>query len=285
MKSNRHMRSWFTHSFRLAVCVAVLMGISLLILKGTAKADAIPKPTMSFIFEYRIEPVAIVEGKLVECKDAACSEQGLPCSDDSSLAPCRIHFECTSEGCFSLADVYADYHRLVITFEDKTRESNVFVKKGFSARYVVTVESDSLSVREVYNRWSFDTYDYIFFGVALVSTLAIELVVAAIYLTWRKQPRYLGWIVVANIVSLPLVWFPLRMLVSLPVLPYIVVAEGLVIAFESVLLYFVGKKKGLSFTHALVLGILMNALSLVLGSVVAAVVGLALLALMLGFLS
>ena len=111
---------------------------------GSAEADIGPKPSMSFEFIYQTDNVLkITSGILLQCRDPAC--QKTEPLDEMGLSL----LTCSATACSSVAFGYAQYNRLVITFSDgKTRESNVFTKNYFEARYKVKVQEDSLQVSE-----------------------------------------------------------------------------------------------------------------------------------------
>jgi hypothetical protein len=99
---------------------------------------------MSFEFIYETdEPLTIISGIQLQCQDPDCLDAS-PLDEDE-----RHLLTCTATKCGSYAFGYAPFHRLVITFSDGvTRESNVFGKKYFEAKYKVTVLEDSLKVKE-----------------------------------------------------------------------------------------------------------------------------------------
>ena len=90
----------------------------------------------------------------------------------------------------------------------------------------------------------------------LVATLIIELAVAAVYLARLKLMRGLGWVLVANLISLPFVWF---------VIPSVMVAEIFAVGFEAAFLYLTNRRRGLSLGHAFMLSLLMNTASYFIG--------------------
>jgi hypothetical protein len=132
--------------FLLRACgyAALAVGIALLAVLPlqAALADTGPKPKMEFTFEFEGDPVGIVSGQQMECQQSDCSD----------AAPLEEHgpqrFWCDAQECHSMAYGYAPYHKLVIAFADRTRESNVFQKQAFSAAYRVTVLADDLMVTE-----------------------------------------------------------------------------------------------------------------------------------------
>ena len=162
---------------------------------ATAHADIGPKPSMKFAFDYEIDPVSIVEGELIECEDETCAD-GKPLEP---LGP--QNFECTESACSSIAYGYAPYLKLVITFTDRTRESNVFSKEGLATFYKVTVSESSLQVKEVSHTDGGQGCP------ALAATIAMETVIALAYLGLFHLPRaVLGWVPLSSALSLPVVW-------------------------------------------------------------------------------
>jgi len=227
-----------------------LVGVVVLWAAASAMADVGPKPEMRFAFEYEIEPVPIVAGKLIECDDAVCAA-GAPLRE---VGPQR--FVCSSGECSSMAYGYAPYHRLVIKFADRTRESNVFEKQGYSASFRVTVSESNLIVEEVGPGRS-----PLWPGVA---TLVVETMLAALYLRLFRLPaRVLVSVIVANIISLPVVWlvFPQLML---PAALIIALSASFAWLFEAGFVYVLNRRR-VSSKHALALSLLMNAASLMIG--------------------
>jgi hypothetical protein len=236
--------------------VAVIL---LLLSANTASADIGPKPMMKFKFVYEISPVSILDGQQIECEDFACKNA----HPLAVLGPQR--FWCEANECASMAYDYRPYHKLVLQFNDRERESNIFAQNGFNGEYVVTVREQSLSIQQNFDPiGSMNPVQLFAFFPALILTLVIELMVATIYLTVRKIPkRIIIWVFVANMVSLPFVWF-LFPLLQLDALATILLAEIFAVVFEAIWLS-VTNRSILSFRQAAVLSILMNAASVVIG--------------------
>jgi len=127
-----------------------------------ARADIGPKPTMDFIFLHENNPpLTIIEGTLLECDDADCT-QSAPLEEFGPQG-----FSCTDDRCSSMAYGYSEYHRLVIHFSDgKVRESNIFGNRFYDATYQVTIRADDLIVEEDLFRSNsaFSGIFFIFFG-------------------------------------------------------------------------------------------------------------------------
>lgn len=234
-----------------------VLSIALAMPAATAEADIRPirpgsESTLYFRFEYRVTPVALLGGELRQCNDDACS---------TSFHGSN-RFDCGSASCFSRGADYARYQKLIIGFSDGVRESNVFEKKNFDADYVVTVHQNRLTVRLSAAAVSaMAAPPYVMpFRLALPLTILIELAVAAIYLARLKLMRGLVWVVVANLISVPVVWF------GFPVFRLgsdveVLAAEVFAVVFEALVLYAGIGRRGLSLRHAGALSLLMNAAS------------------------
>ena len=131
-------------NFQKFLVILLVLLVVVVIPLGSARADIGPKPSMSFKFIYKTsEKLTITAGIQLQCDDPDCKDvTPLDEIPDPILT-------CTKTSCSSYAFGYAQYNRLVITFSDgKTRESNVFTKNYYEAKYKVTVREDNLEVKE-----------------------------------------------------------------------------------------------------------------------------------------
>ena len=235
---------------RLRAIILALALLAALLFPIIAHADAGPKPRMDFTFEFEGEPIAIVEAQLIQCDEPTCAG-GVALEH---LGPQGIR--CEGTVCKSIAYTYSDYHRLVVEFEDRTRESQVFTKSYFASRYRVTVSEDALLVEETGGTNAFCSM----FAV----TLLLELAVAALYLKGFGLPNsLLAWVPLASILTLPMVWF------VFPLLPVTAgvslgLSEMYAVGFELGLLWLVGRW-WVPFRHVAGLTLAMNAASMVAG--------------------
>lgn len=221
-----------------------------------ARADIGQKPTMDFRFEYEIDPVSIVEGQLLECEDEACAD-GKPLE---TLGP--QHFTCTESGCSSMAYGYAAYHKLVITFTDRVRESNVFTKKAFEATFRVTVSETGLRVEEIGDSGGSGGGRQCCSG--LLFTLALETLVASVYLRLFGLPKaVLVWVALGSVLSLPVVWFGFPQL-ALSDRLVVALSEAFAVLFEAGLIY-LAARRSMPFKHAAALSLVMNGASFLFG--------------------
>jgi hypothetical protein len=248
------MQSSFTSEFRLLHrLVFILATVAALLPLATTHADVGPKPTADFEFEYQIDPVDIVAGELIQCKDETC-EAGDPLEE---LGP--QHFECTAANCSSMAYGYATYMKLVITFTDRVRESNVFTKAARDATFKVIVLESSLEVEEVRK-------GPLSGGCcsALAATIALELLVATIYVSaFHLSRTILGWVPLGSVLTIPVVWFVFPLL-PLPAGLVVGLAEVFVVAFETGFIY-LASWRTTSLKHVAALSLLMNGASFLVG--------------------
>jgi hypothetical protein len=230
----------------------LIIGVALLLPVTFARADIGQKPSMEFTFEYEIDSVSIVAGQLIECEDEAC-ETGEPLE---SLGPQR--FTCTESSCSSLAYGYAPYHKLVIEFSDRARESNVFTKKAFTAAFKVTVMESALLVEEVQRSPLSGCCS------GLLLTLVLETLVASVYLSVFHLPRaVLGWVPLSSVLTLPVVWFAFPQLAA-PAGWVLALGEAFAVLFEAGLIY-LAVRRMVPLKHVAALSLVMNAASFLVG--------------------
>ncbi|MFN2269411.1 MAG: hypothetical protein ACK2US_01155 [Anaerolineae bacterium] len=252
MRKQRNSKSArFLRTCRLLFLLAAVMAMLPL---ATARADVGPKPTADFEFEYQIAPVDIVEGQLIECEDETC-EKGEPLEE---LGPQR--FECEEQSCSSMAYGYADYLKLVITFTDRQRESNVFTKEAYAAAFKVIVLESSLQVEEI--RTGIGIGGCCCSGLA--ATIALEIVVAMAYVSIFHLPKaVLGWVPLASVLTLPVVWFVFPQL-RLAAGWEVGLSEGFAVLVEAGLVYLATRRR-IGLKHAAALSLAMNSFSFLLG--------------------
>jgi hypothetical protein len=239
----------------------VLVALAVFLPASPARADMGPKPSMDFSLDYDIVEVGLVEGKLLLCEDEACS----------SYVEFEGPFDCTAAGCYSYAlwgeaEEYVEYHKLVLSFEDQVRQSNVFTKQAHSAKYKVVVGPDGLEVTENRLAIFFNIYMLLCFSGALFLTVTIESVTALVYLLLMKMKlRILVWVVLANLISLSVIWLLFAPMIETMELVFIFIVEVFAVVFETAFLYFFGRKLGLSLLQATFLSLFMNAASFTVG--------------------
>ena len=109
--------------------------------------------------------------------------------------------------------------------------------------------------------------DISIFVIALVLTLILELLVAFVLLSVRKEPRnVMTGVLVANIISLPIVWLVFPYL-PLHFLLVILFSEIFAVLFEGYFIYLFTKKT-LALVMSMILSLLMNLCSFIIGGII-----------------
>ncbi|MBN2086629.1 MAG: hypothetical protein JW748_15545, partial [Anaerolineales bacterium] len=166
----------------LALFVLVLAAVPL----RAVRADTAPKPTMEFKFEYETsQATSIVSAILEECSDSDCSAS-YPFSQGGPA-----HFTCGGRQCDALGYSFSDYQRLSVTFSDGvTRQSNVFTKRFFYARYSVAVRENDLLVTEQAGEIEpfFSLYWFLLGGAVLLAVGFLVSIVLLIVIALRGRP-------------------------------------------------------------------------------------------------
>jgi len=242
--------------------VVVLVLLTLLFGTTVAKADMGPKPEMNMALVFQGAPIAIVSVDLLECT-------GTGCKPIQRVGPQYI--TCATNSCYSRAYGYSATQKLVITFADRVRESNLFTKRAFSAHYTVTVTDTGLIVDE---NLVADFGDFSVQGdpsvviPPLLLTIIIETIIAGLYLLLTRQPkRVLVWVPIVNLITVPIVWwfvtgsFPFSDNNGFLKLP---IAEIATVIFEAVFLHLTSRKV-FALKQASIVSVLMNLASFLIG--------------------
>ncbi|MBN1259319.1 MAG: hypothetical protein JXB35_01440 [Anaerolineae bacterium] len=254
---------------RIRYLTMLLMLVGVLFVAQPVSADVGPKPTMTFELDYEVTGITIIEAQLLECSDAACTES-------HPLEPVGPqHFTCPEgrpEMCTSMAYGYADYHRLVIEFSDRVRESQVFKSQGFDETFRVAIREAGLEVASIRRSQGgqFGLAGQVLrFAALFVLTLGLEALVALLFCSWRKRPRSIILVtLLGNLLTFPSVWllFPLLPLSSITTL---ILAELFAVVVEAAILtlapYTFRPPQRLPFGEAVLLSILMNVVSFLSG--------------------
>lgn len=114
---------------------------------------------------------------------------------------------------------------------------------------------------------------YSLFVLALLFTLAIELAVAFLYLRAikiKKKKRILTAVVLANIISIPILWF--GFVYFLGALGFLL-GEIFAVLFEGYFIYYFNKKM-IKLKSAMIMSLVMNLASLIIGGIIVSIVAL-----------
>jgi len=240
---------------------SLLLALLLILAASPASADMGPKPSMDFSIQFEIDEVELIEGKLLLCDDATCQ----------TYTEFKGPFHCTANTCSSYAlwgeaEEYVEYHRLELTFTDRTRESNVFTKQAHSARYRVLVMADHVEVYEDRLAAMFTPYMILCFTGAFLLTASIEAGVAILYLRLTKvKLQMLVWLILANFISLTLIWTMIAPLSEMGEVAFLILAESFAFVFEAAFLYLTGRRYGLNLRQAVTMSLLVNLASFSVG--------------------
>ena len=174
-----------------------------------------------------------------ECADGICSFEYFPLYD------------------FKMAFYLPSLNKTFIT-----NEINI---SNFTTSYSAQLYPDgSATISGIYNTGNIAGDIYSFFAMALVLTLVIEITVAFLYLyvvKIKKKVRILLTAALANIISVPVVWFGFVFLLGgLGLL----LGEIFAVVFEGYLIYYFNKKK-IKLKKAMLMSIIMNLASVVIG--------------------
>jgi hypothetical protein len=171
--------------------------------------------------------------------------------------------DCAESRC-SFTYMLPEEYRLAIYLpgEQRVYVSDVTQRKNFrSSCSVELLSGGGMKITEYRDNFVMD----LLFFVALVSTLFLELLTAAVFVFVTKSRwRLLIYVAAANIISLPVVWFLFPAL-ALSLMLILILAELFAVLFEASVLHLFGK---LSPKRALLLSVLMNAASFLLGGLV-----------------
>lgn len=219
-----------------------------------AQADMGPKPDMHFTLVYNISSVSVVDAKLYFCEDENCA------ASKQVLGP----FNCDEDSCY-YGYGGQGFYKLTIKFNDITRESNVFQKRGFVSNFKVEINENDLSIKQTNIALPYElSAQFRGFLIALVITLGIELPLAGFLLKkWKLQARWRP-ILVINLVTLPFVWFVFSLLSN----PILVIGLGEIFAFitEAAFYRYAFHKDGITKRQAVILSLAANGVSFLIPS-------------------
>jgi hypothetical protein len=216
------------------------------------RADLGPKPTMKFDIIYQTsDQITLQGGEQYQCEDKKC----LNIKPLGQLGPqrftCQDNFHCRSS-----AYGYDPYQKLILNFSDKTRASQIFNGETFNGTFDVQVTADKLIIKETTPLASRGRLPDFF--KALIITLFLELLVAYFYLLIGKMPKkILLSVILANLISLPIVWFfPPRISLS-----WTFFMEIFAVVFEALFIFYLNKNF-ITIKKSFNLSLIMNVASL-----------------------
>ena len=261
----------------------IIFGALVVFLPKGASADLGPKPSVDIDVIYNQQNISdsSFSAKMLSCvtQDFAQSESKyekdlIPqlqineydSSKNCYWFPARLAWggQCANSSCHFGYMPPSEFKLAVfIPSIDKVFITNEISRTNFNSRYKAELFSDgSAKISETTPVLSSDKVSS--FAKAFPITIILELLVSLIFLSVRKLPKkILAYILLANIISLPIVWF-LFPLVKLPILAIIVMSEIFAVLFETYFVYILNKQI-ISFKQSLTLNILNNLVSLFVG--------------------
>lgn len=179
---------------------------------------------------------------------------------------------CSNSGC-DFGYYLPDQFRLAVYLPSQKRVffTNAINRTDFNSRFEADLKPDGTGIifrtePNVIQKIT-DSSKFMTFFLSLVFTLVIEVVCALIYACIKKLDLKLAaYVAVANLISLPLFWYALPWSIS-NFLFLLAIGEVLVVILEALIVWKFAKGM-LSFTHAIVLSLLLNALSFLFGILV-----------------
>jgi len=116
-----------------------------------ANADAgPPPPSMTFYFQTDGGAPNITDIVLRVCETPACDQFTLFPPPEEQHEPWeKIWLRCQDARCIAVGVPTGKYYQLVVRMDGKPLTSNVFTKKAYAAKYWVTIEGETLRVREI----------------------------------------------------------------------------------------------------------------------------------------
>jgi hypothetical protein len=262
--------------FKRHIIIPVLLSVFWFILSvKPANADAgIAPPSMHFSIEYKIQPVHIVEAHLLLCEDSECENYQIFEAVDYffyTLPSFYCGGENDSEWCYAGMgnDNFGKYYRISMIFDDGvTRISNVFKKRGYTSYYTVVVNDVDLLIQEkVAQNWLlynlFSPFQFVCFLPSAIITIITEVQVAKRYA--KKIKKSISHIVLANLISLPIVWFIFPSLLKVNFLWVLIIVESFAIIFEAIFIFYTNRTSPLSLKEGIITSVMINLASFLLG--------------------
>jgi len=256
--------------------------MALLLIAFTAYADLGPKPTVTLDVRFAGQPVeGPFQARLLDCVPRENASQRP--FDEQLPANFRIREFDAGRDCFwesaemawggDCAESRCQFTYMIpsefkvaayLPAEGKVFVSEPYTRKDFDTVLEMDIPRTGMATLRAPSAFTKPMVDL--FAQALALTLALELL-GTWFFCWRaKLPRskkLFGGVVLANLISLPIVWFGFPVL-GLEFLPNLVVTELFAFLFEAGFLFQLMKPL-LTKRRALLLSLLNNALSLVLG--------------------
>jgi hypothetical protein len=247
--------------------------VSFVALLPTFLILADPAPTyirveLTFALDYEIEEEPILAAELWACYVPECSWDQIYSPDvwrGTHSVTCSGGV-CNGEATYSLYFIPFDsrYYRLRIKHPDRLRVSNTFyIDTLHPGELTIVVREYDLVVTPDYLIHPFA--QWCFFLPLLGITIATEIAVANYIARRRQICKIPGRVAIANLITLPIVWFLLPSL-GLSAALTILLSESLAVALEALFIRFT--RSGIDGRSSLILSLSTNGASFALGLVI-----------------
>lgn len=272
-----------------------------LVLSQIAYSDIGPKPTVDIDVSYDGSKIAdsVFYAKMLACYDdesilqeslqintTETAEKQLAISEFDSSGNCtwlpsRFAWggECKDSMCsFTYSPPNPFRLAVYIPSINRTFVSSKVYNENFRASYSADLMADgSMSIKDTtFFLMSDSGLTVRNFITSLFITVFLELVVAYLYLSslngslkkhLAEMNRMLSTVILANLVSLPIVWFVFPLIASGTAYLTIAASEAFAVLFEGLVIHMVNKT-AISLKRALLLGLAMNVASFLVGGVI-----------------
>ena len=270
----------------------IILGIVFVFLPKNANADLGPKPTadIDVIYDQQKIPDLSFNAKMLSClpeeavqRDSKYEEniiQELRINTFDAVKKCywfpaRMAWggQCTNSSCtfgyflpdqFKLAVFVPSLNKVFIT--------NEISRVNFNSNYRAELFSDGTS-KIIETTPIFTSLNIVKFLIAFLITIILELLTSLIFiLLYKLTKKILLYVLIVNMVSLPLVWF-LFPLLKLSAPTVVIISEIFAVLFEAYFIYIFGRHK-ISSRQSLALSVINNVISLFVGGLILLLLGL-----------
>lgn len=272
------------------VYLLIIFGTIGLFSPESASADLGPKPSVKIDVVYYGENIPVAESFSAKMLECIPQDQKQNRMKDKTVPQLEINEYDSSKNCYwvpawlagggQCSNSSCDFGYMLpnnfklavfIPSTNKVFVTNEISRSNFNSNYKAVLFSDgSAKISETTRFLAQDKVSS--FAKAFSITIILELLVSLIFLSVRRLPKkILTYILLANIISLPIVWF-LFPLIKLSTLSVIIASEVFAVLFETLFVYLLNKQI-ISFKQSLMLNILNNAVSLFVGGFVYMFIG------------
>ncbi len=241
-------------------------------------ADMGPKPTSKISIFYENEKISDnSQAGMFVCSNSNWTRQGENTAIIDSFAIFDEEKNCTwrsdplawggncGNGVCEFFYFLPDSFRLGVYVPElnKTFITEEIARPNFNSQYRVDLSSDGTAeIRETTS--VFDNSRFKSFIYAVIITLIVEMLIW--YISVRKiDKKILGWVLLANIISLSLIWFVFYNYFSS--FYGLLIAEICVFLFEGIFIYIINKNK-ITLTRSIITSLIANVTSVIIGIVI-----------------